>query len=543
MREGWDYVVIGAGSSGCVMAERLSSDPSKRVLLLEAGGADTSPLIHMPKGVGKLASDPRHAWVFPVDQPRLPDLPASEAWVRGKGLGGSSSINGMIWVRGRPEDYDRWEQRGCVGWGGSAMTAAFQAIEDHELGAGDGRGVGGPVPISTGTYRYPLAEAMIAAGQSMGLPRKEDLNGGGTEGIGYYAHNILRGRRQSAAVAFLRPARQRRNLEIRTQVLVDRIVFEDGRAVAVEAQVRGQPQRFAVRGEVILSAGAMASPAILQRSGVGPGELLTRLGIPLVADRPGVGQHLQDHLGFSMTYRLQGSAGNNREFRGLGLVKNSLRYALSRSGPLATGPFEVGGFVRLDPASDRPDLQLFGSAFTFQPKRNSNPNFPVQQGTVEREPGFTVYSQLLHLDSEGSLNISARDPQAPLSIAPNWLTSKADQQAAIAAVRYVRELMAQPAIAGFISHEKFPGSAVDSNAEVLDTFRRLSRCGTHAVGTCRMGGSEEDVCDPQLRVRGVTGVRVVDCSVMPELVSGNTNAPAMALAWHAAGLIIEEQRQ
>ena len=543
MREGWDYVVIGAGSSGCVMAERLSSDPSKRVLLLEAGGPDTSPLIHMPKGIGKLASDPRHAWVFPVDQPRLPDLPASEAWVRGKGLGGSSSINGMIWVRGRPEDYDRWEQRGCVGWGGSAMTAAFQAIEDHELGAGDGRGVGGPVPISTGTYRYPLAEAMIAAGQSMGLPRKEDLNGGGTEGIGYYAHNILRGRRQSAAVAFLRPARQRRNLEIRTQVLVDRIVFEDGRAVAVEAQVRGQPQRFAVRGEVILSAGAMASPAILQRSGVGPGELLTRLGIPLVAGRPGVGRHLQDHLGFSMTYRLQGSAGNNREFRGLGLVKNSLRYALSRSGPLATGPFEVGGFVRLDPAGDRPDLQLFGSAFTFQPKRNSNPNFPVQQGTVEREPGFTVYSQLLHLDSEGSLNISARDPQAPLSIAPNWLTSKADQQAAIAAVRYVRELMAQPAIAGFISHEKFPGSAVDSNAEVLDTFRRLSRCGTHAVGTCRMGGSEEDVCDPQLRVRGVTGVRVVDCSVMPELVSGNTNAPAMALAWHAAGLIIEEQRQ
>lgn len=543
MREGWDYVVIGAGSSGCVMAERLSSDPSKRVLLLEAGGADTSPLIHMPKGIGKLASDPRHAWVFPVDQPRLPDLPASEAWVRGKGLGGSSSINGMIWVRGRPEDYDRWEQRGCVGWGGSAMTAAFQAIEDHELGAGDGRGVGGPVPISTGTYRYPLAEAMIAAGQSMGLPRKEDLNGGGTEGIGYYAHNILRGRRQSAAVAFLRPARQRRNLEIRTQVLVDRIVFEDGRAVAVEAQVRGQPQRFAVRGEVILSAGAMASPAILQRSGVGPGELLTRLGIPLVADRPGVGQHLQDHLGFSMTYRLQGTAGNNREFRGLGLVKNSLRYALSRSGPLATGPFEVGGFVRLDSAGDRPDLQLFGSAFTFQPKRNSNPNFPVQQGTVEREPGFTVYSQLLHLDSEGSLNISARDPQAPLSIAPNWLTSKADQQAAIAAVRYVRELMAQPAIAAFISHEKFPGSAVDSDAEVLDTFRRLSRCGTHAVGTCRMGGSEDNVCDPQLRVRGVTGVRVVDCSVMPELVPGNTNAPAMALAWHAAGLIIKEQRQ
>lgn len=543
MRDGWDYVVIGAGSSGCVMAERLSSDPSKRVLLLEAGATDTSPLIHMPKGIGKLASDPRHAWVFPVDQPRLPDLPATETWVRGKGLGGSSSINGMIWVRGRPEDYDRWEQRGCVGWGSREMTAAFQAVEDHELGAGDGRGVGGPVHISTGTYRYPLAEALISAGQGMGLPRKEDLNGAGTEGIGYYAHNIRSGRRQSAAVAFLRPARRRPNLEIRTGVLVDRLLFEGGRAVAVETLVNGQPQQFAVRGEVILSAGAMASPAILQRSGVGPGALLDTLGIPLVADRPGVGQHLQDHLGFSMTYRLQGTAGNNREFRGLGLVKNSLRYALSRTGPLATGPFEVGGFVRLNPASDRPDLQLFGSAFTFQPKRNSNPNFPVQQGTVEPEPGFTLYSQLLHLDSEGSLEITSSDPSAPLSIAPNWLNSEADQQAAIAAVRYMRELMAQPAIAAYIEHEKVPGAAVDSDAEVLDAFRRLSRCGTHAVGTCRMGSSEEDVCDPRLRVRGVTGVRVVDCSVMPELISGNTNAPAMALAWHAAGLILEEQKQ
>lgn len=542
MRDGWDYVVIGAGSSGCVMAERLSLDPSKRVLLLEAGGTDSSPLIHMPKGIGKLASDPRHAWLFPVDQPRLPGLPATEAWVRGKGLGGSSSINGMIWVRGRPEDYDSWERRGCVGWGRREMTAAFQAIEDHELGEGDGRGVGGPVHISTGTYRYPLAEAMITAGQGMGLPRKEDLNGTGAEGIGYYAHNILRGRRQSAAVAFLRPAQQRRNLEIRTDVLVDRLIFEGGRAVAVEALVGGQPQWFAVRGEVILSAGTLASPAILQRSGVGPGSLLASLGIPVVADRPSVGQHLQDHLGFSMTYRLQGAAGNNREFRSLGLVKNSLRYAVSRRGPLATGPFEVGGFVRLNPASVRPDLQLFGSAFTFQPKRNSNPNFPVQQGTVEREPGFTVYSQLLHLESEGSLNITARDLHAPLSISPNWLSSEADQQAAVATVRYVRELMAQPSMAAFISHEKVPGLAVDSDAEVLDAFRRLSRCGTHAVGTCRMGGSEDDVCDPHLRVRGVRGVRVVDCSVMPELISGNTNAPAMALAWRAADLIREEQR-
>jgi choline dehydrogenase-like flavoprotein len=223
-------------------------------------------------------------------------------------------------------------------------------------------------------------------------------------------------------------------------------------------------------------------------------------------------------------------------------VKNALRYALTRGGPLATGPFEVGAFARTRPGLARPDLQLFGSAFTFKPKRNSNPNFPVQQGTVEREPGFTVYSQLLRLDSEGSIDISARDPQAPLSIAPNWLASSADQASAIAAVRYVRKFMAQPAIAPFIGREISPGASIESDAEVLDVFRRLSRCGTHAVGVCRMGGSEDDVCDPRLRVRGVSGVRVVDCSVMPGLISGNTNAPAMALAWHAATMINQEGR-
>jgi choline dehydrogenase len=540
MREDWDYIVIGAGSSGCVMAERLSSDPTKRVLLLEAGGPDTSRLIQMPKGIGKLASDPQHAWLFPVAQPRLPGLPATEAWVRGKGLGGSSSINGMIWVRGQPEDYDAWEQSGCVGWGRKEMHAAFQAIEDHELGAASERGAGGPVYISSGTYRYPLAEALIAAGEGMGLPRKQDLNSAGAQGIGYYSHNIRAGKRQSAAETFLKPARKRANLQVRTGVLVDRISFKDTRAVAVEAFINGQPHRFAVAGEVILSAGTMASPAILQRSGVGPAALLESLGIPLVADRKNVGQHLQDHLGFSMTYRLKGIAGNNREFHGLGLVKNALRYALTRSGPLATGPFEVGAFAHLNADSPQPDVQLFGSAFTFKPKPNSNPNFPVQQGTVEREPGFTLYSQLLHLDSQGSINITSRDPNAPLAIQPNWLASTEDQKVAIAAVRYVRQLMAQPAIAPFISHEIAPGAAIETDEQVLNVFRRLSRCGTHAVGVCRMGGSEDDVCDPQLRVRGVTGVRVVDCSVMPGLISGNTNAPAMALAWHAASMINKE---
>lgn len=536
MSQEWDYIIVGAGSAGCVMAERLSANPNKRVLLLEVGGLDSNPLIHMPKGIGKLASDPKHAWIFPVDQRRVPDVPSTESWLRGKGIGGSSSINGMIWIRGQQADYDAWERMGCTGWGSKEMTAAFQAIESHELGGGDGRGIGGPVHVSTGKFRYSLAEALITAGQDIGLQRREDLNGA-REGIGYYAHNIRNGRRQSAAVAFLNPARKRANLLVKTGVLVERISFKDKRAVSVEALIDGKPQSFAVKGEVILSAGVMASPAILQRSGVGPGALLSSLGIPVVADRQEVGRNMLEHLGFSMQYRLQGVAGNNREFYGIGLVKNALRYALTRTGPLATGPYEIGAFVRSRPGVERPDLQLFGSAFTFQAKRTSDSNYPVQQGTVERQPGFTLYSQLLNLESRGTIDITGRDPNAPLAIAPNWLSTPADEASAVAAVRYGRKLMAQPAIAQYLKNEIFPGPVVDTDEQILDVFRRLSRCGIHAVGVCRMGSSEDDVCDPQLRVRGVSGVRVVDCSVMPGLVSGNTNAPAMALAWRAASMI------
>lgn len=538
MVDHWDYVIIGAGSAGCVLAERLSRDPRTRVLVLEAGGANRHPLITMPKGIGKVTLQQRFTWYYPVGQRRLPDLPSVETWVRGRGLGGSSAVNGMIYVRGQAEDYDLWARdHGCTGWNAGTMMAAFRDIEDHELGEGDGRGVGGPLHISSGTFRYPLAEAMIAAGEQLGLPRRADLNGPDQEGIGYFSHNIRNGRRQSSADVFLKPARRRPNVEVRTNILVDRIRFAEKRAVGVEVIVDGRRETIPVAGEVILSAGVMASPAILQRSGIGPGGLLSGLGIRVAVDSPNVGRRLKDHLGMSVPYRLAGVPGNNREFRGLRLMRNVLRYYLARSGPLSTGPYEVGAFVRARPQSTRPDLQLYGSAFTF--KRGDNPNFPVQLAEVEPEPGLTIYGQMLSLKSEGSLSITSADPESPLDVQPNWLHDPDDQDMAVASLRYIRRFAAQPSIARFLGEELLPGRQLETDEQLLDYARRFSRCGTHAVGVCAMGGATDAVCDPDLRVRGVEGVRVVDCSSMPGLVSGNTNGPAMAFGWAAAKRILD----
>lgn len=541
MAEGWDYVIVGAGSSGCVLAERLSRNPATRVLVVEAGGTNNHPLITLPKGIGKVTLNQRFTWYYPVGQRRLPELPSVETWVRGRGLGGSSAVNGMIYVRGQAEDYDLWtREHGCTGWDAGVMLEAFQRIENHEMGAGDGRGTDGPLHISSGTFRYPLAEAMIEAGERLGLPRRADLNGPDQEGIGYFSHNIHKGRRQSAAEVFLKPAMRRPNVQVRTGVLADRIVFDGKRATGLEVIVDGRRETIPVAGEVILSAGVMASPAILQRSGVGPGALLSGLGIQTLADSKNVGGRLRDHLGMSVPYRLQGVPGNNREFRGLGLLRNVLRYYLARTGPLATGPYEVGAFVRARPQSTRPDLQLYGSAFTF--KRGDNPNFPVQLAQVEDEPGLTVYGQMLQLKSEGTIAITSADPSAPLDVKPEWLSDPDDQDMAVASLRYIRRFAAQAPIAPFLKEELLPGRHLESDDDLLDYARRFSRCGTHAVGVCAMGGDDRAVCDPNLRVRGVEGVRVVDCSSIPGLVSGNTNGPAMAFGWAAADRILGNAR-
>ncbi len=526
----FDYVIVGAGAAGCVMANRLSADPGTRVLLLEAGGRDRHPFIHMPKGIAKVMADPAFIWPFMTQaEPASNDV--AESWARGRTLGGSSAVNGMVYVRGQAADFQALADIAGDEWGWDRIGAAYKAMEGHELGPARTRGGDGPLRISMPTIRTKLTEAVISAGQALGLERRDDVNDpADSQRIGYAPRTIWKGKRQSAAVAFLAPVRARPNLTVLTGVAVDRILFDKHRAVGVAARKDGVAVTFKALSEVILAAGALSTPALLQRSGVGPAGLLRQHGIAVRHDSAEVGANLREHRGMVMQWRVKDHLSQNRDFQGLRLLANTARYYLTHDGPMANAAYEIGAWFKSRPDLDRPDGQILIAPFTFDYAR---PTF-----RMERQGGMNFCVYRLRPESTGSVRIGSADPGQLPAIMPNYSALESDRRAMGDITRFARRLAAQAPLAGLIEAETRPGPDYQSDAELALAHRRYGYGSYHACGTCRMGRDPASVVDPELRVRGVDGLRVVDSSVFPFMLSGNTNGPAMAVAWRAADLIL-----
>jgi choline dehydrogenase len=528
-----DYVIVGAGSAGCVLANRLSEDPGIRVLLIEAGGSDRGPLYRIPKGFGKLFDDPGKVWQYPT-RPFGPSAQA-EIWPRGRVLGGSSSINGMVYNRGQRADYDELVRLGNPGWGWDTILPIFRAIEDNALGATETRGAGGPLHVSLPRDPDPLCEEMIAAGTALGLTAMPDINESDGERIGHAMATIKDGRRFSAARAFLHPLRDRRNLTVVTGTVVTELLFGGDKVIGVRARdAKGGVVDYLARREVVLSLGSLATPKLLQLSGIGPSDVLRATGVGVRLDRAGVGAHMREHRCLALKFRLKDDLGYNRLLstparQGV----TALKYLLNRKGPLAAPAYDVIAFLKSRPELDRPDAQLLMGPWSVATYKAG------ETVTVEREPGVSVVAEVLRPTSEGSVAITSADPDAPLRVDPGYFGSDHDRRVGVDLFHRMREFFAQEPIAARLMHETFPGMEVRSDEDIIDAALDGGYCGYHAIGTCAMGPDDGHVVDSHLRVRGVDNLRVVDCSVLPTMVSGNLNGPIMAMAWHAADLILD----
>jgi choline dehydrogenase-like flavoprotein len=528
----FDYVIVGGGSAGCVLANRLSADPAVRVALVEAGGEDDWIWFHIPVGYLFAIGNPRADWCFQTEpEPGLNGRALK--YPRGRVLGGSSAINAMLYLRGQRRDYDRWRQMGLEGWGWDDVFPVFKRHEDHFAGASPIHGAGGEWRVDRARMRWEILDAFADAAAQSGIPKVADFNGGDNEGSSYFQVNQKRGRRWSAARGFLKPARGRANLTVITGALADRVLFEGTRAVGVAFRKEGREIRVGATREVVLAAGAVASPPLLERSGVGDPARLADLGVPLVAALPGVGENLQDHLQLRTIFRVEGTRTLNTDYPNL--FKRALmgvEYALFRRGPLAMAPSQFGAFTRSSPDFETPNVE-----FHIQPlslDRFGEPMHPFA--------AFTVSVCNLRPTSRGSIHARSRDPAAAPVIRPNYLSTEEDRRVAVDSIRLARRIVEAPALARFRPKAHLPDPALVTDAELAQAAGDIGTTIFHPVGTARMGadGDRGAVLDARLRVRGVSGLRVVDASVMPAIVSGNTNSPTIMIADKGATMIRED---
>ncbi len=528
--EVFDNIVIGAGSAGCVLANRLSADPKRRVLLLEAGGPDRNIWIHIPAGYYRNIFNSKLNWGYETEPE--PELDGRRiTWPRGKVLGGSSAINGLVYIRGQKEDYEQWRQLGNRGWGYDDVLPYFLKAERQERGADDYHGTQGPLGVADLRLQHPLCEAFIAAARNAGFPANEDFNGDSQDGVGYYQLTEWNGRRSSTAVCYLDPVKGRPNLEIRTRSQVAQILFEDGRATGVSYQRGGTREAARCRGEIVLAGGAINSPQVLQLSGIGPGALLQEHGIPVVRDLPGVGGNLSDHMQVRAVYRCNQPISFNDDLRSWPRKAAMLfEYLTKRSGPMTVGAGQVGLFARSGPEVATPDIQFHLLTVSIDKPGESLHDFS----------GFTSSICQLRPESRGTIRIRSADPLDKPAIRANYFSTETDRRVIVAGMRLARRIAETAPLADLIESEFIPGPDVQSDADMVAAARQHANTIFHPVGTCKMGDDPLAVVDDRLRVHGLAGLRVADCSIMPTIVSGNTNAGAIMIGEKCAEMMLED---